>query len=252
MKTILECVVGSTAHGTSVDDGLEDLDLMSIVIERPVHRLGFVRGAYGLKLDAALPDTWIERTKPEGVRSEAGDVDYVKHGLRKFVELAFKNNPSILLMFFAPTRVCTVEGVELRNMADKFICRQAYKSFGGFMDDQFKRLTGTQGQKNVTRPELIEAYGFDTKYAGHIVRLGYQGTELLRTGRITMPMPERERQHVVDVRTGKYSLRNITEQIKEIQTSLAWAGAHTALRAEPDFVSIETWMIAKYLDYWEA
>lgn len=35
-KVILEAVVGSTAHGTSVNDGLEDLDLMAIVLEDAV------------------------------------------------------------------------------------------------------------------------------------------------------------------------------------------------------------------------
>ena len=32
-RTILEAVVGSTVHGTSVKDGLEDLDLMAVMLE---------------------------------------------------------------------------------------------------------------------------------------------------------------------------------------------------------------------------
>ena len=35
----------------------------------------------------------------------------------------------------------------------------------------------------VNRPELIAAHGYDTKYAGHVLRLGYQGIEFLETGR---------------------------------------------------------------------
>lgn len=36
-KTILEAIVGSTVHGTAVDDGLEDLDLMAVVLEDARH-----------------------------------------------------------------------------------------------------------------------------------------------------------------------------------------------------------------------
>jgi hypothetical protein len=40
-KVVLECVVGSTVHGTSVDDGLEDIDLMAIFLESPHEFIGF-------------------------------------------------------------------------------------------------------------------------------------------------------------------------------------------------------------------
>jgi hypothetical protein len=43
--------------------------------------------------------------------------------------------------------------------------------------------------RDVTRPELVEKHGYDTKFAAHMVRLGYQGVELLETGRFTLPLP---------------------------------------------------------------
>ena len=36
----------------------------------------------------------------------------------------------------------------------------------------------------------------------HAARLGYQGIELLETGRLTLPMPEPERSRVMAIRTG--------------------------------------------------
>src|SRR5688572_31106775 len=42
------------------------------------------------------------------------------------------------------------------------------------------------------RPELEEMYGFDTKYAMHMLRLGFQGVELLTTGRLNLPMRSEE------------------------------------------------------------
>jgi hypothetical protein len=125
-------------------------------------------------------------------------VDYVAYGLSKYLWLALKANPSVLLALFAPdshTRVCSPEGAALRTLAPAIASKRAYGAFMGYMGQQTERLRGTRGQRNVTRPELVQAYGFDTKYAGHIVRLGYQGEELLRTGRITLPMPRQAASH---------------------------------------------------------
>lgn len=241
--TILECVVGSTLHGTSVEDGLEDLDLMAIVLERPEQMIGF-----------SVTDTWVTRTKPQGVRSEAGDTDHVAYGLRKFLSLALKGNPTILLPLFAPAsavRITTPQGEQLRAMAPLIISKQCYAPFRGYMHQQHQRLVGTLGQKNVTRPELIEKYGYDTKYAGHIVRLGLQGAELLHTGRLTLPMREEQRQLVVAVRTGQFTLERVSHMIESMEQILSIRHDQSTLRDKPDHAQVEAWMLDTYLQHWE-
>lgn len=242
-KVILETIVGSTLHGTSVDDGLEDLDLMAIMVENGETFVGF-----------GGTDVATERTKPEGVRSEAGDVDRVIYGLKKYLGLALKSNPTILLPLFAPTsavKVMTPEGDQLRKLAPFIISKRAYEPFRGYMVQQFERLKGTRGQMRVTRPELIERYGYDTKYAGHIVRLGLQGIELLRTGRLSLPMREADRTRVVDVRTGKYTFEEIEQMVPMLQTLLAQALSYSSLPDEPNFDVVNRWMINTYLLSWE-
>lgn len=174
-KTIPEVIVGSTLHGTFLQDELKDLDLMSIPLENQKTFAGF-----------NPTDTWTSRTKPIGVRSEAGDVDWVGYGLRKYLQLALKGNPTILLALFAPTeyiREITSEGHELRALAPAIISKAVYMPFRGYVRQQHERLLGLRGQHNVKKdPELINMYGYDTKYAAHIVRLGLQGEELLLTG----------------------------------------------------------------------
>jgi hypothetical protein len=51
-------------------------------------------------------------------------------------------------------------------------------------------MTGQPGA-HTNRPELVAVHGYDTKYAMHALRLGLQGIELLSTGRITLPVPNR-------------------------------------------------------------
>lgn len=241
-QVILECVVGSTLHGTSVDDGLEDLDIMAIAVE----------GLYTFAGFGPL-DTWVERTKPEGVRSEAGDVDYTAYGLRKYLNLALKGNPTVILPLFAgdkQTRIITNAGRELRTLAPHIISKACYQPFRGYMHQQHERLMGSRGQRNVTRPELVEKYGYDTKYAGHIIRLGLQGCELLRTGKLTLPMVEEERQLVVQIRTGGFTLNQVSRLITEHENKLNDAFLDSILREEPDTEAVEAWMLKTYQVYW--
>lgn len=60
---ILRGVVGSTCHGTAID-GQDDRDEMGIFIESAENVCGLTP-----------LDHYIYRDKPEGVRSEAGDLD---------------------------------------------------------------------------------------------------------------------------------------------------------------------------------
>lgn len=239
---ILEGIVGSTVHGVAVKDGLEDLDIMAVCIEPPEKAIGFYQ-----------EDAWVTRTKPEGVRSEAGDLDHTCYGLRKFLGLALKGNPSILLLLFVPesaTRKITQEGIELRGLVPDIVSKQCYAPFRGYMRQQHERLLGLRGQRNVTRPELVEAYGYDTKYAAHIIRLGLQGEEILTSGRITLPMPEQQRQMIVKVRTGGFTLAQISEEIIGVENRIIAAHANSPLSESPNRKKVQAWMIDTYLRSW--
>lgn len=241
-ETVLEVVVGSTTHGTSVDDGLEDLDLMRIVVEDRPCVLGF-----------EPTDTWVERTKPEGVRSEAGDTDLVIYGLRKYLRLALRANPTVLIALFVGDKYINVRtniGEELQALAPKIASKRAINTFKGYAHQQHKRLLGTAGQMNVTRPELIERYGFDTKYAGHVIRLCMQGVEYLNTGKLTLPMTPADRQVVVDVRNGVYTLPQVSRMISVWEELLIEAGEHSQLPDEPDTAFVEAWMMDQYSSVW--
>src|SRR5207249_1524614 len=138
------------------------------------------------------------------------------YSLRKYVRLALKGHPTILLMLFVPDELVHVEtdlGRELRALAPAILSRRAGRGYLGYLRGQKERLLGTHGQKRGNRPELVEAHGFDTKYAMHAARLGYQGLELLETGRLTLPMPEPERSRVMAIRRGE---RTFDEAVAEI------------------------------------
>ena len=111
-------------------------------------------------------------------------------------------------------------------------------------------MLGTRGQKRVNRPELVEAHGFDTKYAMHALRLGYQGLELLQTGRVTLPMPEPERSRVMAVRRGERSFEEVLAEIDEVERKLDAAFGQTRLPDGPDDDAVNAFLVDAYREAW--
>ena len=96
-------------------------------------------------------------------------------------------------------------GFPASEIADLTRSRRAAAAYRGYMEKQIEPWIGSRGQKNVKRPELELAHGYDTKYAAHTIRLGVQGVEYLATGALTLPMPEAVAARIRDVRNGKLS-----------------------------------------------
>ncbi len=238
-STILRGVVGSTVHGTNVE-GTDDRDEMGVCIEPPEYVIG-----------NRTFEQHIKRDRAEGVRSEPGDLDLTIYSLRKWVRLALKGNPSVLLLLYTPQLVVNTNlGQELRDLAPEFASKRSADSFLGFIRQQKERLMGERGQLRVNRPELVERYGFDTKYAGHILRLAYQGVEYLSTGKITLPMPGLQRQNVLDVRNGKWSLERTLTKAGELIQEIEDLKETSPLPGQPNEIVIEKWMVGAYFRGW--
>jgi hypothetical protein len=249
--TILRATVGSTVHGLH-HGGQDDRDEMAVFVEPPEYLVGLSR-ARGIRGGMYGFEHFVERTQPEGVRSGPGDLDLVAYSLRKYIRLALKGHPTILLLLFVPEELTLVEsdlGTELRDLRPALLSRRAGRGYLGYLRGQKERLLGSRGQKRVNRPELIEAHGFDTKYAMHAARLGYQGLELVETGRLTLPMPEPARSRAMAIRTGERSFEEAIAEIEEVERRLADAVERTELPPEPDRARVDGFLVEAYRRSW--
>lgn len=249
--TILRATVGSTLHGLH-HGGQDDRDEMAVFIEPPEYLVGLDR-ASGIRGGAHGFEHFVERTQPEGVRSGPGDLDLMAYSLRKYVRLALKGHPTILLLLFVPEGLILVKtelGDELRELRPAIVSQRAGRGYLGYLRGQKERLLGARGQKRVNRPELVEAHGFDTKYAMHAARLGYQGLELLATGRLTLPMSEPARSRTMAIRTGERSFEEAIAEIEEVERLLAEALERTSLPPEPDRERVNSFLVDAYRRAW--
>jgi hypothetical protein len=237
--------VGSTAHGTGLPGG-EDFDELGVMIEAPNQILG---------VDDRGFTTVMQRTQPEGSRSGPGDTDRTLHSLRRFVRLAVSGNPSVLMALWAPVIQITDAGEELRSLGGAFVGRHVVPRYRGYMQSQAQRLLGTRGgghgrRGGGQRDELVAAHGFDTKYAMHCARLGFQCVELLTTGRLELPIQGPAADWLRGVRRGDVAFDEWWETCLDLDTELETLGGDESLPAEPDRDRIDGWCVSVHLRHW--
>ena len=173
-------------------------------------------------------------------------------GQWSFLRLAMQGNPSVLLLLFVKDPLIrTSLGAQLQELAPQIVSRQAGRRFLGYMESQRQRLLGERGQKKTNRPNLEAAYGYDTKYAMHVLRLGYQGIELMTTGRLTLPLIEAERTWLMRIRRGEIPLDDVLQRAGERERQIKDLLLDSPIAEEPDRDAIEAWMLRTYFETWK-
>ena len=241
---ILHTVVGSGVHGIAIP-GTDDFDEMSVFIEPVGHVIG----------TAEPMDIVTYRTKPEGERSEPGDVDLSMYSLRKYLRLAAVGNPTALLPLWCPREDVihmNATGADLRKLRHAFMSKQSVERFLGYMYSQHEAMMG-RGKRNrvPNRPELIERYGWDVKYGAHALRLAYQGRDICLTGELPLPLPEDQRQRVLDVKRGKVPQQQVSREIVALtESTIATLKDGTQLPDKPDWERIGEFSIDAHMKHW--
>jgi predicted nucleotidyltransferase len=196
-----------------------------------------------------------EREGRHDAPSQPGDLDLTIYSLRKFLRLAMQGNPQIIQTLFVPPALTlwrNRDGNELQELAPFIVSKKAGMRYLGYMESQRQKLLGERGQKRVNRPELEEKFGFDTKYMMHVLRLGFQGVELLSTGKLSFPMPDADRAFTYATRLGEVPLQEALTKAGELERELKDLLSSSWVRDEPDREYIQSWMLETYSRNWRS
>lgn len=241
---IIRVEVGSGAHGMAVE-GTDDIDIMGVYVETREQLLGL----------APSSEHYVSRTQPEGERSGPGDVDLTLYSLRKYMRLATAGNPTVLtLLFVEPLVEPTAVGYAVQALKTEIVSRKAGHRYLGYLDGQRMRMLGQGPRQNRVpkRPELIERHGYDTKYASHALRLALQGIELMKTGRLSLPMLESSLSVVRQVKTGQVDQKTALYWIDVAREELVDILGRESLpiRDEPNMDAINSTLVSMHQWHW--
>lgn len=236
-NTIMSFEYGSRAHGTATLQS--DHDVMTIVAESP----SWVTGM-------SEPKTFQRKTAAQGARSGRDDIDETVYPLRHWARLAAKGNPTVLTALFAPDyEVLTETGAQLTNNSSAFVSKTAGAAYLGYMQSQRLAMQGMRNKKT-NRPELVHTHGFDTKFAYHMLRLGYQGAELLRTGELLLPLTGGTLDMLIAVRAGYVSKHMVLELADHLEVTIKSLLVTSALPQVADIARINALLHEIYEQEW--
>ena len=85
----------------------------------------------------------------------------------------------------------------------------------------------------------------------HALRLGYQGVELLTTGRITLPVPEPNRAYLRSIRRGEVELGEVIEAVSAAEAELIRLKDSSTPPDEPDRHWVDDWLHRSHVRYWD-
>lgn len=236
---IFKLRTGSVMYGTQTPNS--DEDFSGIFIPNEEYILG----------QKHIEQVSLSQKRSKTIRNKPGDIDYVLYALPKFIELAAANNPNILEFFYAPKHCILFMNTyaqELINARELFLSKKAYHTFKGYAYAQRQKLIIKK--ENMTgRTELAEKFGYDTKFASHLVRLLMEALQILTEHMIQFPLPQNNL--IRDIKIGKYTLEWVLKKSEEIESLVDLAYVKSDLQYTPNFEEINKLQITLLKSYWK-
>lgn len=235
--TLFRAEWGSRAYGTHNEHS--DRDIIQVLIEPQECITGL--SEFRAKTTS---------TAETGQRSTSADTDTVTYGLKKYAGLAVDGNPQVMATLFLDTFIEKSHMFNyLQNFRSSFVSKQSGKKYLGYMKSQRYNLEGLKGGKT-NRPELVHTHGYDTKFAMHAMRLGFQGLELMQTGKIVLPMSGEPLELCRAIRNGERTKDEALHVIRYLEAKLEDAIEKTDLPELGDRAKVSELLHDIYMEDW--
>ncbi|KKK50523.1 hypothetical protein LCGC14_3124180, partial [marine sediment metagenome] len=171
----------------------------------------------------------------ELLQSEADDL--VLHSARKFVRLCAQGNPNVLDWLFVPDDCVVVSETAFDEhvLGDRhrFLTRRLHARFRGYAQGHLQKMgRGTTRDLGAKRKADVEAHGYSTKNAMHMIRLLRMGCEVLESGRYDVRRPDAE--ELLRVRAGEWTLAEVEREGARLLRRLDLAAEETTLPGKVD------------------
>jgi len=113
-----------------------------------------------------------------------------------------------------------------------------------------RRITGEAGRgAKGRRPEYESVFGYDTKAAMHCLRLYLECIELMKSGTITLPRPERD--FLIEARSGLWTLERFLGEAQRLRLEAEDSAARSRLPERVDLLAISELIANVYLTAWK-
>lgn len=225
------CTMGSVAYGVAGDDS--DCDVYGFCIPPKEmifpHLAGEIQG-FGRQIKRF--EQWQEHHIDD--HSAGKQYDFQIYNVVKFFQLCMENNPNMVDALFVPERCvihCSAVGNIVRENRKLFLHRGSWHKFRGYAYSQLHKMSIKTPEEGSKRAGYVEKFGFDVKFAYHVVRLVYEVEQMLTTGDLNL---ESNSETLKAIRRGEWTEQRVIDFFTQKEAALNKAYEESALPYSPD------------------
>jgi uncharacterized protein len=229
-------IMGSQAYAVNNDDS--DLDLYGWCIPPKDMIFPHLRGeipGFGFQTQR------FEQFQQHGVIEKDHDKEYDLniYNIIKYFQLVMENNPNMIDSLFTD-QTCVLKSTKLsehmRDNRKTFLCKKAWHTFKGYSYAQMKKLRIKEPNPDGKRYHMIQKYGFDVKFAYHVVRLLNEVEMILVEHDLDL---RRNNDQLKEIRAGQWTMDQIEQYFLMKERSLEETYVKSTLRHKPDEAAIK-------------
>jgi predicted nucleotidyltransferase len=226
-----ETMMGSIAYGVSTD--ASDVDVYGFCIPPKDMIFPHLRGEI---LGFGRQKKRFEQYQQHHIDDdEAGkQYDVTIYSIVKYFHLCMDNNPNMIDSLFTPQRCvlhCTKVGNMVREQRRLFLHKGSWHKFKGYAYSQLHKMATKDPEPGSKRAKLREQYGFDVKFAYHVVRLLDEAEQILVEGDIDL---QRNREQLKAIRRGEMSEEEVRAWASDKERQLERLYAESPLPHSPN------------------
>jgi len=236
-NTMYETIMGSVAYGVS--DDLSDFDTLGFAIPPKdmlfPHLAGEIQG-FGRQKKRFMG---YQQHHVKDV-STGREYDLNIYNISTYFHLCMECNPNMVDSLFTPTNCvlhCTKVGNMVRDNRKIFLHKGAWHKFKGYAYSQLHSMDSKNPEPGSKRSIIRERYGYDVKFAYHVVRLIGEVEQILVEGDIDL---QRNREQLKAIRRGEVPVEDIRAYFSEKEKSLEKLYHESKLPYSPDEKAIRT------------
>lgn len=230
----LEVVMGSVAYGVSNDTS--DMDVYGFCMPPKDYIFPHLRGEIP---DFSTPGKQFHNWQQHHIQDKEArkEYDLAIYSIQRFFRLCMENNPNMVDVLFVPRR-CVLHstgiGELVRENRKLFLHKGCWHKFKGYAYGQLNKMRTKVPEGK--RVEIIEEFGYDVKFAYHVVRLINEVEQILTTGNLNL---ESGREQLKAIRRGDWTMQKVTDYFESKEKQLEQAYADSKLPHAPDEEAIK-------------
>lgn len=242
-----EVVMGSQAYGVSNNES--DFDVYGFCIPPKnlvfPHLAGEIPG-FGRQVQRFENYQQHHVHDADALAGRGRNYDLTVFSIVKYFALAMENNPNMVDGLFVP-QSCVLHQTRVGGMVRAnrrlFLHKGAFHKFKGYAYSQLHKMRGERlrSRPEGKRKDSIEEFGFDVKFAYHVVRLIDEVEQILEGGDLELG---RNREQLKAIRAGEWTEDQIRMYFSAKERDLEALYARSELRHGPDEPAIKALLIS--------